>query len=307
MLPVTKKSILWALAGALALLGLYFLILTWANSLAHAWEQFLLLWYWIILLAAGFGTQTGLYYYLRQQIRERQINGLKGQMAASGGLSAGAMIACCAHHLVDVLPLLGLSAAFIFLAQYQLFFILLGLASNLFGIIFMLEIIQKHSFFSSSNMLNKPPWAKIRKWSWPILIIILIVAFFAIKYNRTAPPVSEQTVESTGVSLPTVSNEGGGLTIEITPINYVKNAPLQFEVSLNTHQGDLNFDLLNKTKLFDDKNNGYLPQKWQGGSGGHHLSGKLIFPPLTEKTNKIKLIIKDIYDVKERIFEWNLE
>lgn len=40
--------------------------------------------------------------------------------------------------------------------------------------------------------------------------------------------------------------------------------------------------------------------------GGHHISGNLIFPSI-EKTESIKLIIKDIYGVKEREFLWELE
>jgi hypothetical protein len=44
------------------------------------------------------------------------------------------MVACCAHHLTDVLPLLGLSAAAAFLAEYRIPFMLAGLATNLIGI-----------------------------------------------------------------------------------------------------------------------------------------------------------------------------
>ncbi len=50
------------------------------------------------------------------------------------------MAACCAHHLADVLPLLGLSGVAIFLVRYQLFFIIAGVLSNVVGITITLEM-----------------------------------------------------------------------------------------------------------------------------------------------------------------------
>jgi hypothetical protein len=44
------------------------------------------------------------------------------------------MVACCAHHATDVLPLVGLSAAATFLAEYLILFMLVGLTMNLVGI-----------------------------------------------------------------------------------------------------------------------------------------------------------------------------
>jgi len=52
------------------------------------------------------------------------------------------MVACCAHHLADVLPLLGLSAAASFLATYKIPFMLLGLTMNLIGIVLILRRIR---------------------------------------------------------------------------------------------------------------------------------------------------------------------
>jgi hypothetical protein len=45
------------------------------------------------------------------------------------------MLACCAHHLVDLLPLVGLSAAAVFLNAYRTPLFLLGIAMNVFGIV----------------------------------------------------------------------------------------------------------------------------------------------------------------------------
>jgi hypothetical protein len=60
---------------------------------------------------------------------------------AGGGTSTVAMVACCAHHVTDVLPLLGLSAAAAFLAEYRIPFMLVGLVTNLIGIGVMVYLI----------------------------------------------------------------------------------------------------------------------------------------------------------------------
>ena len=54
--------------------------------------------------------------------------------AASAGAGGAAMLACCAHHLVDVLPLVGLSAATVFLNDYRAPLVALSLGMNALGI-----------------------------------------------------------------------------------------------------------------------------------------------------------------------------
>jgi hypothetical protein len=63
------------------------------------------------------------------------------------------MVACCAHHVTDVLPILGVSAAAVFLNQYQDVFIIVGVLSNLIGITVMLRIIQKHDLYKSDQKI----------------------------------------------------------------------------------------------------------------------------------------------------------
>ena len=64
-------------------------------------------------------------------------------MGTSGGTSVTAMIACCLHHVTDVLPILGLSAAATFLTRYQRPFMLVGLGMNIIGVIVMLVILYR--------------------------------------------------------------------------------------------------------------------------------------------------------------------
>ncbi|MBI2598567.1 MAG: hypothetical protein HYW50_05240 [Candidatus Diapherotrites archaeon] len=141
------------LAGT-ALLLFYFAILSIANSPAHAITQFFDLWFWVLALAAGFGTQVGLYSFIRTTMKERALKGATAQVVAAGGVSTGSMVACCAHHLTDLLPIIGLSGAAIFLTQYQLFFILTGIFSNTVGITMMLGIIQQHQLAENCTILK---------------------------------------------------------------------------------------------------------------------------------------------------------
>lgn len=59
------------------------------------------------------------------------------------------MVACCAHHLTDVLPIIGFSAAATFLNQYRIPFMLVGIGANLVGIAFMLCLIRQHTALAS--------------------------------------------------------------------------------------------------------------------------------------------------------------
>ncbi len=143
-----EKPIVAGLAGALLLLLFYFSLVTFAQSFSHAIEQFKTLWYWILLLSLGFGAQAALYTYVRNEAAA------SASVAASGGVSGVSMVACCAHHLTDFLPLLGLSVAAVFLIKYQLFFIMLGVLSNFNGIIYMLSVIQRHNLAGRRGLLN---------------------------------------------------------------------------------------------------------------------------------------------------------
>jgi hypothetical protein len=146
------KPALWGLFAGLSLLTIYFLILTVANSFGHAMDQFRDMWYWISILVLGFGIQATLYAHIRGVLKARKESGVAtSSMAAAGGISTTSMVACCAHHVTDVLPILGLTAAVVFLGQYQDLFLMIGVLSNLIGITLMLRIIQKHGLFQGNQ------------------------------------------------------------------------------------------------------------------------------------------------------------
>ncbi len=131
--------------GFFALLGVYFGILSVANSPAHAISQFKGDFAWVLALSAGFGIQLGLYGVVVKGIAGG-AGGAKaaGTMAASGGVSTGGMVACCAHHVTDVLPFLGLTFLSGFFYDYKPVFFSIGLFSSALGIIMMLQAIKMH-------------------------------------------------------------------------------------------------------------------------------------------------------------------
>ena len=143
----TAKRILWplgaGLAGVIFLTGLYFGLVSWAESPQHAldlfWEERLI----VIPIILGFGVQMALYTILKKRLFVPVASAASSGAitGASGTTSAMAMVACCAHHVTDVLPILGLTAAATFLAEYQTAFMLVGLGTTYIGIAVMVFIL----------------------------------------------------------------------------------------------------------------------------------------------------------------------
>lgn len=147
ILPIGAGAI-----GATMLMLVYFGIVSWAESPQHALTFF---WQdrWIVLpIILGFGVQVALYIILKLRmylpVSEMGPRGtvhlaaLPGaSVGASGTTSTIAMAACCVHHITDVLPILGLTAAATFLAKYRLAFMIVGLGFSISGIGYMAYIL----------------------------------------------------------------------------------------------------------------------------------------------------------------------
>ncbi len=136
------KAIIGGVSASAVLMLLYATIVSFLNSPEHAFEQFVLLQPYMTLLIVGFGIQVGLMIYLKS--REKECHAAMAPTIASGGISTGVMIACCLHHATDILPLIGLAAAATFLTQYQTWFLLIGILSNVAGIGYLIYAISKH-------------------------------------------------------------------------------------------------------------------------------------------------------------------
>jgi hypothetical protein len=130
---------LFGLLGVAGLLAFYLGIITLAQSWTHAVEQLIEDRWFVGAIVAGFGTQIGLFTYLRRL----HAQAMTGGVAASTGTSTAAMLACCAHHLTDVLAVIGLSGAALFLNTYKTPLLWLGIVMNLAGIIYLLSKIRR--------------------------------------------------------------------------------------------------------------------------------------------------------------------
>jgi len=130
-----SKTLGAGIAGALALLALYFGLLTLVSGWSFTLEQFAAYWPFVVALAVGFGVQVALFLHLRQLVRGSPAHGKV--VAVSGTASTAAMVSCCTHYLVNVLPIVGAAGLVTLAAQYQVELFWVGLAFNAAGIAYI--------------------------------------------------------------------------------------------------------------------------------------------------------------------------
>lgn len=135
------KSTLYGVLASAILLGIYFVALTLVSGWSFAQNQFGTYWYFITSLAIGFGIQIGLYQYLKILVYGGQ--GMGKVVGVTGTTSTAAMISCCAHYLVNLVPILGITGLATFVAQYQVKLFWVGIFFNIVGITCMASRIIK--------------------------------------------------------------------------------------------------------------------------------------------------------------------
>lgn len=128
-------SVLSAVLGALAMLAVYFGVLTLVSGWSFTVSQFREFWPYVVALAAGFGAQVGLFVQLRQI--HAGHHGAHGAVAVSATTSTAAMLACCTHYLANIVPILGMAGIVTLVAQYQIELFWLGLAFNAAGLAYV--------------------------------------------------------------------------------------------------------------------------------------------------------------------------
>jgi Co/Zn/Cd efflux system component len=125
-----RSARLGALASA-ALIVLYLAIIAGASgSWEHVTDQARQDWYYLVPIVAGFGTQVALVSELRRRHRLHH------------GAAAG-MVACCAHHIADLAPFIGATAAATFLTDYRIAFMIVGIGVNAIGIAIAAHRLQR--------------------------------------------------------------------------------------------------------------------------------------------------------------------
>jgi hypothetical protein len=110
-------------------------------------------------------------------------------------------------------------------------------------------------------------------------------------------------------TLPSRSNDGGGVRVVVTPKPQVANAPTwDFDVTLDTHTKPLTEDLAAASSLVDDQGRAILAKSWNGdGPGGHHRKGVLQFSAPTNQPAAFEVRMKGVGGLDVRTFRWDLK
>ena len=104
------------------------------------------------------------------------------------------------------------------------------------------------------------------------------------------------------------SNNQNSVRVDVRPVQLLPGRPAKFEIRMNTHSGDLSQDLVAVCSLKDSSGREYRPTSWDGSPpGGHHRSGVLEFPELGDAARSITLVIREVANVPERVFNWSIE
>ena len=276
-----ERYALIGLAGSASLLGFYFLVSALLGGVLFAIDNFVKLWYWMIPLIVGFGVQIGMFFYVKEQVHAKAT----GQAAASTGMSATSMVACCAHHIADIAPFLGIATLGLFLTKYQSTFLLTGILSNILGIIYMASLMQ-----------TKYSKQKVKLLLYSLLVVSIIAVALSYYFVSKSP----ENIQPKSASFQTLTSNQNNVEFKVTPLSFS-----EFQIVIDTHSVDLNFDLTKISILYDDLGNSYKPVKWGGSEpGGHHRSGILKFSEINKNSKSIKLVV---IDSTEREFDWNLK
>ncbi len=293
-----ERLILRSMAGVFGLLIFYLIVLTLGNSFEHALSELIKWWPWLLFQLLGFGIQMGMFLHMRDLSRQGRWGGSASSLAVGGGVSASTMIACCLHHVTDVLPIIGLSAATLMLTQYQSLFMSLGVLSNLVGVIIMLEHLQQHTDFEIignklSGVLSGFNLKRVRNITAVASVLILVILSASALGVLPAAGAKQEDLE--------ISDTKNGVTFTFKQISYGEDT-LAFETRIDTHEGALSFDMTEVATL-EAGGIAYPPIRWEGSPpGGHHRSGILVFPDVPQTSERI-IVVRDVYGVPERVFD----
>lgn len=140
---MNKKSLIWvALGGAGIALVFYSVQALGMQSLSGQYYFFKQNWYFISPLIILFAVQVGLWKKMQEIVKIS-----KAPLTASGSVSTGAMIACCMHNLVGILPIIGISGLAVFFSAYQNYVFAASILFSGGGLVYMIykyEKIKKH-------------------------------------------------------------------------------------------------------------------------------------------------------------------
>ena len=243
------------------------------------------LWFWMVPLVLGFSLQVGLFVYARRAARARHATAHAHGVVASGGASTVSMVACCAHHLTEVLPVLGFAGAATVLATYQSVFLLAGVLANLGGLVYVLGCCGGAACFQLEHPYcllpcghgarSKELAMNVRRETnalWRVTASALaILAVVSCSGSNSAAAAD-------GKILGVTKESAGAATVALTPKKFA-DGQLLVDMQATTHTlNDLDkYDLTKIVSLeFDGQK--VAPALAPKLAVGHHSSGQLTFP-----------------------------
>lgn len=128
-----SNAVLYGVLAGTGILIFYIIVLSVFQSFEFAILSMRSIWYLVFPLAAGFGTQIGLFFSIKHNAL---INATAGSTSA---VSGGSMIACCSHFLFNILPFAASAGFAAVLMSYQKLFLGIGILANVIGIGFLIN------------------------------------------------------------------------------------------------------------------------------------------------------------------------
>lgn len=139
-----------------------------------------------------------------------------------------------------------------------------------------------------------------------VLVITTVIAVFYILNNKKTTTIIQRS-ESKRIDYEMMENDEGSVIVTVTPTKLIFGQDPRFSIEFNTHSVDLSFDITKISKLIDDKGNIYTVAVWDGSPPeGHHRRGVLTFQEPLKDAKTIELVLKDISNIPERRFKWEL-
>lgn len=141
------SPIVWGIWGGIGIILVFYLVQalgmqSWSAPLYFMTSK----WYFVLPLILGFAIQMGLFRAIHLKTKKGG-----GTVAASGGVSTTAMIACCMHNFVTLLPILGLTGVAVFFSTYQNYVFAFSILFVIGGVIYMWQKYQKLHAFCKIN------------------------------------------------------------------------------------------------------------------------------------------------------------
>lgn len=126
---MSRRAPVAAAIAAAAMAAFYMAVVGWAGGVEHLAEQTRADWWLLGPIVMAFAAQVGVMVELRE--RHAHHHGLTPAGGAASGTSAAGMVACCAHHILELAPIAGLTGVATALADVRIPVMLVGLTLNL--------------------------------------------------------------------------------------------------------------------------------------------------------------------------------